>query len=868
MRDVLARHDQIVRGAIEGHGGYVFATGGDGFAAAFGRAGDAVAAAVEAQGVLNAEGWPEGAAIRVRMALHTGEAVEREGDYFGPAVNRGARLMALANGGQVLCSSLTAELAQLDVPLTDLGEHRLRDLSAPQRVFQVGEGRFPPLRSVDAVPTNLPTARNELIGRSADVTALAALAAHERLLTLTGVGGVGKTRLAFAVAAALAPSFPDGCWLAELAAVGDGGEVAPAVASAVRAPVTELDALVRYLSDRRAMIVLDNCEHVLDAACELTDALLASGPDVHVLATSREALGVDGEIVRRVQSLGLPSSGASAAEAGASAAVHLFVERASAVREGFALDATTVAPIAEICRHLDGIPLAIELAAARVGALSPAEIARRLGERFRLLGGGPRRAHERHRTLFAALSWSHDLLTDEEQAVFRRLAVFPASFDVDAGEAVAGSNGPSVACLIRLVERSLVQFDPKDGRYRLLETLRQYGADRLADAGETDAAQERHARYFLGLVARQAGALAGPGYPEARAVLTAELDNLRTLAEWCAEHGRWAELLAMCRQMLVFAHLSRPETAPWYRQVLDGDAALEGQDRVDALGELAYFTAQDLGDWAVGAALAAESDDVCAGQCLAPSPWAGQGRAMVALYTGRHDDALQASRAALEAAESRHDEFAAVTALAVVGYALTFTDVDDAGPVTLDALARAERMGNPVVTANGAIVASAKHLLTSGGPDFAASLAVLTRYASDFSAGDSTAMWSHLFHGYDLLGLGEPGAVEHVADAFRLADRLNAPHVVDRALRILAVLAADAGHTRDAATLVGYADTNPFGDVRIRDPGWTWVQDRIDNALAGPDLSVERARGAALTRGDVVALVGDLEAALRAPDPA
>jgi hypothetical protein len=241
---------------------------------------------------------------------------------------------------------------------------------------------------------------------------------------------------------------------------------------------------------------------------------------------------------------------------------------------------------------------------------------------------------------------------------------------------------------------------------------------------------------------------------------------------------------------------------------------------------------------------------------------------MVALYTGRHDDALQASRAALEAAESRHDEFAAVTALAVFGYALTFTDVDDAGTVTLDALARAERMGNPVVTANGAIVASAKHLLTAGGPAFAASLAVLTRYASDFSAGDSTAMWSHLFYGYDLLGLGDPGAVEHVADAFRLADRLNAPHVVDRALRTLAVLAAEAGHTRDAARLVGYADTNPFGDVRIRDPGWTWVQDRIDNALAGPDLSADRAAGAALTRGDVVALVGDLEAALRAPDPA
>jgi class 3 adenylate cyclase len=362
MPAALERHDAIMRSAIDSHDGYIFATGGDGFAVAFSRAGSAASAARVAQSVLASEPWPDGARICVRMALHTGEATERDGDYFGTCVNQVARLMALGHGGQVLCSAVTAALVRDSVPLVDLGEHRLRDLSAPQRVFQLGEGRFPPLRSVDAVPTNLPTVRNELIGRADDVAALTAVAGRERLVTLTGAGGVGKTRLALAVAAALAPSFPDGCWLAELAAVGDGGEVASAVASAVRAPVTELDALVRYLSDRRALIVLDNCEHVLDAAFELGDALLASGPEVHVLATSREALGVDGEIVRRVQSLGLPPSGASVTEAGSAAAVRLFVERAAAVREGFALDATNVAPIAEICRHLDGIPLAIELA--------------------------------------------------------------------------------------------------------------------------------------------------------------------------------------------------------------------------------------------------------------------------------------------------------------------------------------------------------------------------------------------------------------------------------------------------------------------------------------------------------------------------
>jgi hypothetical protein len=464
------------------------------------------------------------------------------------------------------------------------------------------------------------------------------------------------------------------------------------------------------------------------------------------------------------------------------------------------------------------------------------------------------------------MAWSHDLLSDEERAVFRRLAVFPASFDVDAAEAVAGGDGvDSVACLVRLVERSLVQFDSDEGRYRLLETLRQYGADRLADAGETDAAQERHARYFIGLVARHARALAGPGYPQARALLTGELDNLRALAEWCAGRGRWADLLTMCRQMVVFTYLSRPEPALWYRRVLDGNPALAGQARVDALGELGYFTALHLGDWPAGEALAAESDELCAREGLAPSPWAAQAKAMAAFQTGRHEDALRVARAGLEAAESRRDDFAAVTGLAVVCYALASTSVDDAGRVAPEVLARAERMGNPVVTANVALVVSSS-LLTTDAPDFAASLAILNRYANDFSAGDTTAMWSHLFHGYDLLALGELTAVEHLVEAARLADRLNVPSVVDIALRSLAVRAAEAGHILEATTLVGYAEAN-LGDSRLTDAMWTWLRDRTVN-IVGPDLSADCARGVALSRGDVMALVRDLEGVLQASESA
>ena len=503
MRPALERHDEIFRSCIGACDGYVFSIGGDGFGAAFARAADALTVAVAMQEALAAEPWPDGAVVRVRMGVHTGEVSERDGNYFGTAVNRAARLMAVAHGGQVVCSQASATLAGDAVSLRSLGEHRLRDLAAAEQIFQVGEGSFPPLRSVDAVPTNLPTVRTELIGRTDDVTSLMELVERERLVTLTGVGGVGKTRLALGVAAAIAAGFTDGCWLVELSPVADGDEVVKTVAAAMRAPTTTTDALVDYLADRRVLIVLDNCEHVLDAAADLADAILADAADVHVLVTSREPLGLDGEQVRRVQSLALPDAEATADVASASAAVRLFAERAAAVSEGFAVDAGNVDAVVEICRHLDGIPLAIELAAARVRAMAPAEIARRLDERFRLLAGGSRRSQERHRTLLATVAWSHDLLTDEERTTFRRLAVFPASFDLTAAEAVAGDGDiDAVDCVLRLVDRSLVVYEPAEDRYRLLETLRQFGADRLAEAGETEATRERHARYFLDFAAR------------------------------------------------------------------------------------------------------------------------------------------------------------------------------------------------------------------------------------------------------------------------------------------------------------------------------------------------------------------------------
>ncbi len=607
MDDALAQHDAILRELIERHNGYVFATGGDGFAVAFARAGEAANAAVDIQRVLR-----ERSLLPVRVGVHTGEAVEREGDFFGPAVNRAARLMAVGHGGQILVSSATERLVS-GVELRDLGEHRLRDLSTPERVFQLCvpgvNVEFPPLRSVNAVPTNLPTVRTELIGRADDVTALSELVMRERLVTLTGVGGVGKTRLALGVAASVAPEFADGCWLVELAPVAGGEEVVKVVASALRSPTTGSDALAGYLAERRVFVVLDNCEHVLEAAVDLVDVVLANAKDVHVLVTSREPLGLDGEHVRRVQSLPVPDAQALPDDARSAAAVRLFAERAAAAAEGFAIDGKNVAAVVEICRHLDGIPLAIELAAARVRSMSPAEIARRLDERFRLLAGGSRRSQERHRTLFATVSWSHDLLTDDEKVTFRRLAVFPASFDLDAVEAVAGPDNDNIVdCVLRLVDRSLVDYEPAAGRYRLLETLRQFSADRLADAGETEDTRARHARYFLALSERVAPALDGVAYNDAAAALVVELDNLRATVDCCVEAGWWVEVSAMCRRLWFFITQVAPaDGIAWYHRFLDRAASLDDQLVADALGELAFLEVYNLGDYEAANALSEQS---------------------------------------------------------------------------------------------------------------------------------------------------------------------------------------------------------------------------------------------------------------------
>jgi predicted ATPase/class 3 adenylate cyclase len=857
MGAALLRHDAIVHSAVEAHDGFVFASGGDGFAVAFGRAGEAVRAAVAMQDALGVEAWPAATPIRVRMAIHTGEAVERDGDFYGTPVNQTARLMAVGHGGQILVSAVTAGLVGPAVGLGDLGSHRLRDLSAPQHVFQVGEGRFPPLRSVDAVPTNLPVMVTELIGRSDERDRIVALLETARLVTLTGVGGIGKTRLALAVAAAVAPSFPDGCWFAELAPASTEDEVVRAVAAAMGAPATSRVELCRYLADRHLVVVVDNCEHVLAEAARLVEAILGSCPDVVLIATSREPLGVNGEVVRGVPPLATPDGDVAAVDALSTPAVRLFVDRATAAADTFVLDDDNVATVVAICRQLDGIPLALELAAARTRTMSLAEIARRLSERFRLLAGG-RSSLERHRTLLGAVAWSHDLLTADERRVFRRLAIFPASFDLDAAEAVAGDDGgdvDAVGCLLRLVDRSLVVADPAAGRYRLLETLRQYGAARLADAAETEQSRDRHAAYYMGLA---------PALRHSIRRVWVELDNLRAAGVWLTDRQRWAELLTLARDLVPGGLGAAADARRWYRAALDHLDHLEVQTRVDALGEVGQIeiTAGDwTGDsWALSIALADESG-------VLHSAWAWIAKTTSSNHRGDPVSSRPAIERAIQIAHQRHDPFCVVFATAVLASVLANLDeLDESRRRADQALSDARGLADPNALAIATLCATGAYIISPSQPDLHAARRLLDEHPVDLAdAGPSGAGWLLLFDGLVELGLGRvDSAATRLVESLRLADRAGGVNVMHQAAFALGVAVAQAGETDLACQLVGCADTH-LASLRATNRRQDWLDARLDTLLA--DLEpVERARaisrGAALDRQGLMRLLRQAEETL------
>ena len=559
MKDALARHDAIVRGAVEAHGGVVFSTMGDGMAAVFASAREAVRAVLAAQQGLGAEDWGEVTGpLIARMGLLTDEGVLGGEHYLNQPLNRCARLMAAGYGGQALVSGATELLVRDDLPegcaLVDLGEHRLRDLARPVRIFQLtGPGlraEFPPLRTLGAFAGNLPVQLSSFVGRTDELGQLAAAMARSPLVTVTGPGGVGKTRLALQAAADLLPSFRDGAWLCELAAAGDGETMAQAVLAALRARarpgLSTAGSVVEFLRTRTALLlVLDNCEHLMSAAAALAAGILRGCPGVRILATSQQPLGVGGEQVFGLRPLSLPPPGATMAVAGASSdAVVLFAQRAAAARGEFALSPANVAAVGEICRRPDGIPLAIELAAARVAALRPAEIAALLDERFRLLTRGRAEAASRQQTLQATVEWSYALLGEDERRVFDGLGVFPASFDAAAAADIVGADGLQgwdvLDSLTSLVGKSMVAEEEGPGqtsRYRLLETMRAYARQQLAAVGELDRLRRRHAEYYAALAERAGLELAGPAQLDWQPRIRAERDNLQAAITWALASG-------------------------------------------------------------------------------------------------------------------------------------------------------------------------------------------------------------------------------------------------------------------------------------------------------------------------------------------
>jgi len=611
---LLSEHHRILRSAVEAAGGVAIGTEGDSLFAAFPSAAGAITAAVSAQRRLAAQAWPRDAQVRVRMGLHTGEALVRDGTYVGLDVHRAARIASAGHGGQVLVSESARTLVEHNLPdgveLRDLGRHRLKDLTQPERIYEtVIDGLpsdFPAIRSLDASPNSLPTQLTSFVGRTREVGEARRLLGSTHLLTLTGPGGTGKTRLSLQVAAESIADYPDGVFFVPLGAIEDPELVAPAIVTALglrQAPnETPVERLGDYLRDRHLLLVVDNFEQIL-AAAPLLGTLLKASPGLSIVVTSRAALHLYGEKEYEVPPLALPAPGAELDPVGLSQyeAVALFIQRASSVRPGFEVTNANAAAVAEICSRLDGLPLAIELAAARVKLLPPQALLARLGQRLDSLDSGSRDLPERQRTLRGAIAWSHDLLDEATRRLFTRFSVFVDGADLAAVEAICGDPElDALACLSGLVDQSLLRQDDVEGepRFSMLFTIRDYARERLAETGEAEATAERHTGFYLDLAEATAPRLTGHDGKRLLDQLGRENGNLRAALARAVDRNEVLTALRLGSAMWRFWQMRGllPEGADWLRRILAlpgvEDHPRERAAALEAAGGVDYWRAE------------------------------------------------------------------------------------------------------------------------------------------------------------------------------------------------------------------------------------------------------------------------------------
>jgi predicted ATPase/class 3 adenylate cyclase len=879
MAQAVRTHERIMRGAIESHGGFVFKTVGDEFCAAFSRAEDAAAAALEAQRALAAEDFSAVDGLRVRMSLHTGDCDERERDYFGPTVNRVARLLAIAHGGQTIASAATARLLEgagwSSTRLRDLGSHRLKDLSSLERVYQLLEPSlpqdFPALRSLGSLANNLPAQSSSFVGREREVAEITALVTAHRLVTVAGSGGAGKTRISVQVGANLTEGYGHGVWFVELASLSRESSLSAAVATAANLHVALADgddrALLESLAATTKLLILDNCEHLTGPVATFVRSLLAGCAEMRVLCTSRQPLGVTGEVLYRLPPLALPEQNAeatlSAERAMESEAVALFVERARASGVRFELTDASAGIVAEICRRLDGLPLAIELAAARVGVLAPKQLLDRLRDRFALLTTGDGVAAPRQQTLRALIDWSYDLLDETERVVFRRLSVFSGGFTLEAAERVAAGEPAAASQILdvvaRLADKSLISVDltsDETARYRLIESIQQYARELFAADPGRAAVERRFAGCVLALMETAHAAWLTEPSASWDARWQPELDNVRSALHWSLVERHDVELgislAATARRF--WGRIAPAEGLRWIllaRENLSSEAPASRRAAL-ALAEAQVCTALEQSAQALAAAEAAsESADA---NDLALSDWADARRIAGSSLArlNRHAEATAVLTSVVESVRGR--ESAQLLGYAAQDLALAHLQAGrlaDARELFIEALhafeAAVNERGVGATTVNLAEITA-----MSGDPAEAIRILESSRIAQ--RDGISRAHVASNLAGYNL-------ALGRWAEAHRLAMQAIAQtgnpqdHVLYAAAQHVATIAvlredvpAAARRIDAAAALIGFVDNGLAKLQRLRDPTEEEELERalgaMEKVMSAEEISRLRLQGA------------------------